>query len=114
MKRFLLFGVTEFSDMSAGARGYLGQFETFEELINILNKNKDKIIEENMNGFNILDLEYEEILLDIEYDFWSLIDFNDNMNGYEIDNKEIHKLMKEIRKRINPINTYINQQICIE
>lgn len=103
MKRFLIFGITDCSDMTAGARGYLGQFETFEELVDILKNKKQHILSENINSFNVLDLEHEEILLDGVSDAWELIDFNDNRMDYKLDNYELCKLRKSILKRTKPV-----------
>lgn len=109
MKRFLIFGITDCSDMTAGARGYLGQFETFEELIETIKNNKEKILNQNIESFNILDLMYDEMIVDLEYDFWELININRSMDNFEFVNDEIFKLRKRILKRITPVATYLNQ-----
>ena len=82
MKRFLIFGITEFSDINAGARGYLGQFETFEELSDVLNKNKEKILSEYIESFNVLDLQHDEIITNDEYDCWELINVSNSLDDF--------------------------------
>ena len=102
MKRFLIFGITEFSDINAGARGYLGQFETFEELTDILNKNKEKILSEYIESFNILDLQYDKIIVNDEYDYWDLIDTNNSLDDFKFNNDGLCELMKKVKERISP------------
>lgn len=109
MKRFLIFGITEFSDINAGARGYLGQFETFEELTDILNRSKEKILSEYIENFNVLDLQYDEIIANDEYDCWELINVNNNLDDFEFNNDELCRLMKKIKKRISPFYTCLSQ-----
>lgn len=108
MKRFLIFGITEFSDINAGARGYLGQFETFEELTDILSKNKEKILSEYIESFNVLDLQYDKIMFNDEYDCWELIDVNSSLDDFKFNNDGLCELMKKIKERMSP-NIYISK-----
>lgn len=111
MKRFLIFGITEFSDINAGARGYLGQFETFEELSDVLNKNKEKILSEYIESFNVLDLQHDEIITNDEYDCWELINVSNSLDDFELNADELCKLMKKIKKRILPLYTCMKKSI---
>lgn len=66
MKRFLVFGVKSFTDMFGGARGYIGKFNTVEELKELIERKKEWIFEERIEEFNFIDLNTDKIITNNE------------------------------------------------
>ncbi|MGL4572657.1 MAG: hypothetical protein ACRCVJ_16510 [Clostridium sp.] len=97
MKRFLLFGITDYSDITAGARGYIGSFGKTEELVELLKSKIEWLQEHYIDGFNILDSKDEEIIRDDDgCSYWC---FRDCLLG-GLNNNELDSVMEVIEEKV--------------
>lgn len=104
-KDFLVFGVKSFTDMFGGAKGYIGQFNNIDELIELIEKKKEWIFEERIEGFNFIDLKVDEIIPDNNgYEEWDLFSelISWEYKNYTFDKDVLTELDDILKRRQSP------------
>ncbi len=104
-KDFLVFGVKSFTDMFGGAKGYIGQFNNIDELIELIEKKKEWIFEERIEGFNFIDLKADEIIADNNgYEEWDLFSelISWEYKDYTFDKDVLTELDDILKRRQSP------------
>lgn len=108
MKQFLVFGIKSFTDNFGGARGYIGKFNTIDELKKLIERKKEWIFEQRIEEFNFIDLDSDEIITDNNgYKEWDL--FSELISWEYKDytfNKEVLNELGDILKRRQSPLTY--------
>ena len=104
-KDFLVFEVKSFTDMFGGAKGYIGQFNNIDELMELIEKKKEWIFEERIEGFNFIDLKADEIIADnTGYEEWYLFSelISWEYKDYTFDKDVLTELDDILKRRQSP------------
>lgn len=105
-ERFLVFGVKSFTDMFAGARGYIGKFNNIDELIELIEKKKEWIFEQRIEEFNFIDLDSDEIIADNNrYKEWDLFSelISWEYKDYTFNKEVLMELDDILKRRLSPL-----------